>query len=164
MTRPDWSDVRDQWPTRSAAVAALIAPGSSVIDLGSGAQGLRRRLDPSSSYTPADRIDRTLDERHFDMVAGIWPAGRWDVAVMAGVLEYSPDAYDTLLRVAELAPVAIVTYLHRRNRSLGRAQLKAAARRAGWSIGRAGTWSLTPLRATNPIYRLTRRGSLEASK
>ena len=155
--RADWSDVRDEWPERSAAVAALIPPGASVLDLGSGAQGLARRLDPSCRYTPADLVARTPDTLRFDMAAGIWPVGRWDVVVMAGVLEYAPDAADAFRRLEQLAPVAIVTYLHRRNGSLGRPQLKAAARRAGWSIGLAGAWALAPLGPVNPIYRLIRR-------
>lgn len=159
MTRADWTTVADEWPDRSAKVAALIPPGSSVLDLGSGAQGLRRRLDPSCRYTPADLVARTPDSLAFDMAAGIWPVGRWDVVVLAGVLEYAPDPDDAFRRLAELAPIAIVTYLHRRNGSLGRPALKAAARRAGWSIARAGSWALMPLGPVNPIYRLIRRPS-----
>ena len=63
----DWSDVGNRWPSRIAAVAALIPPGSSVLDIGAGAQGLRNALPPSCAYTPADLQQRTPDTLVLDV-------------------------------------------------------------------------------------------------
>lgn len=151
--RRDWSDVEDEWPDRAELVAAFIDPGSSVIDLGSGAQGLRRWLPRDCTYTPADLVARTPDTLRFDMNRGRWPKGRWDVAVMAGVLEYSPDAAAVFEHLAEIAPVAIVTYAHRRRpERLERFRLRLLARRAGWRVEGVATWP----RLRQRIYRLTR--------
>ena len=110
-----WSDADDRWSDRLAHVARLVRPGARVIDLGAGAQGLRLHLS-RCDYTAADVVRRTPDTLDFDMNTRLWPKGHWDVAVMAGVLEYARDPFDVLAHVRWLAPEAIVTYRHRRSR------------------------------------------------
>ncbi len=41
---------------RNTAIAALVTPGGSVLDLGSGSQTLRKRLPPGCRYQPADLV------------------------------------------------------------------------------------------------------------
>lgn len=128
----------DRWPGRLRKVAGLIPPGASVIDLGAGSQALRDHLPPSCKYTPADLPD-------FDMNAGRWPEGQWDVAVMAGVLEYANDPSDALRRLRALAPTAIVTYAHTGHDDLYRNRIAILsfgpmASRAGWRASLAGSW------------------------
>lgn len=111
-----WSDADDRWSDRLVHVARFVRPGSSVIDLGAGAQGLRdhlRRCD----YTAADVVARTPETLAFDMNARLWPRGHWDVAVLSGVLEYAQNPRDVLAHVRFMAPTAIVTYRHRRSRA-----------------------------------------------
>lgn len=145
-----WAEVGDRWPDRLANIARLVPPGSRVIDLGAGAQALQhylRRCD----YTAADLDRRTPETLSFDMNGGVWPLGRWDVAVLAGVLEYAERPVDVLAHVRRLAPTAIVSYRHRRSRGDNAAGLfvnaltprgfKAAAHDAGWrKVMNAGEW------------------------
>lgn len=134
-----WANVPDRWPTRLALVATYIPEGSSVLDLGAGAEGLRAHLPRGCAYTPADLPG-------FDMNRGRWPGGRYDVAVMAGVLEYATDPAVALRRMRELAQMAIVTYAHdwrKRDRdwnNLSRDRFRSLARAAGWDAREVATW------------------------
>jgi hypothetical protein len=128
----------DRWPSRLERVADLVPPSSRVIDLGAGAQGLRDYLPPSCHYTPADLPD-------FDMNAGLWPEGRWDIAVMAGVLEYADDPSDALRKVRDLAPMAVLTDAHLGDDELYRNRIdllafSTMASRAGWRASLTGSW------------------------
>lgn len=148
-----WAGVGDRWPTRNAAVARLIEPGSSVLDLGAGAQGLRAALPDDCDYTPAD-----LPE--FDMNGGDWPSGWFDVVVMSGVLEYADDPEEVFERLRSLAPRAIITYAHgRKNRdrdwsNLTRLRFTEFARRAGWVAVSRGEWR-APHIVPQEIWELT---------
>lgn len=108
MTAPH-ADTADLWPGRIRAVARAVPAGASVIDLGAGAQTLKKHL--SGPYTPADVVPRN-GALAFDMEAGIYPEGKWAVAVMSGVLEYASDPAAVLKRVAALAPMLVLTYAH----------------------------------------------------
>lgn len=110
----DWSAVGDKWPERNRAVAALVLPGESVLDIGAGAQGLRDLLDLSCAYTPADVCPQSDDCVLLDIDSDEWPEGHWDVITMVGVLEYSTDPGYVLWRARALASRMIVTYWHRR--------------------------------------------------
>lgn len=139
-----WSDVDDRWRSRLRELAALIPPGSSVLDIGAGAQGLRTVLGPSCPYTPADIAPRSYDSLVMDMDdPSTWPRGRWDVAVMAGVLEYSRDPAIVLVRLHDIARRVLMTYAHRLHRSAGILSiddLAVLAEGAGWSVQQAGRW------------------------
>ena len=123
-------------------LARHVPPRSKVIDLGAGAQGLRAMLRDDCAYTPADRLVRTPDTLLFDMNAGIWPRGSWDVAVMSGVLEYAADPRDTLAHVRFMSRMLLLSYRHRRTRGdvesgvfandMSRNELAHHAYRAGW--------------------------------
>jgi hypothetical protein len=140
----------DRWPSRAQLACRYIRPGSSVIDLGAGAEGLRRFLPRGCDYTPADLPD-------FDMNAGLWPDGRWDVAVMLGVIERSTDPADTLRHVRAIAPRAIVTYAHLGLRGPGWNAIsprafKRLAREAGWQATPVDTWRYR--RLVQRVYEL----------
>lgn len=100
------------WDDRLRMIADMIPIGAKVLDLGAGAQTLRRMLPPRCIYTAADRVARTPQTLPFDMDAGVYPKGRWDVVVMAGVLEYAPHPVATLKAVAHLAPRLLLSYAH----------------------------------------------------
>ncbi len=128
----------DRWPSRAQLASRYIRPRSSVIDLGAGAEGLRNFLPPGCEYTPVDLPD-------FDMNAGLWPEGRWDVAVMLGVIERAHDPGDVLRHVRAIAPRAIITYAHIGLRGPGWNAIsphafKDLARHAGWRIRPVATW------------------------
>lgn len=141
-----WDGVGDRWAGRAKRVGALVLPGSRVLDLGAGAAGLGRYLDPSCTYYP-------VDLPAFDMNRGLWPEGRFDVVTMTGVLEYAADPADVFRRLRKLAPVAIITYSHGGKRrdpdwnDLDRDAFIEQATAAGWEhITRAATWRSRGLR------------------
>jgi len=144
----------NRWPGRLAAVALFVPPGSHVIDLGAGSGGLRERLHPSCTYQGADLPD-------FDMNRGRWPDGSYDVAVMAGVLEYARYPGAVFRHLARLAPLSIVTYSHggRRDRlwtnDISPDELRALAAKAGLAAEPVGTWR-TPRVEPQTIWRLRR--------
>lgn len=156
-----WQDVEDRWPGRNRAIARLIPKGVSVLDLGAGAQGLREFL-PGRSYTPADIFPRTKDTLPFDMNAGTWPAGRWDVAVMSGVLEYADDPRDALAHLRRLSTWALVSYVHSRNpnqplvfaNELSEDDFRSLVWDVGWRKAiRSSTWK-TKAQKRHVIWRL----------
>src|SRR5690606_18515194 len=61
------------WERRVVAAADLIAPGSSVVDLGAGRQALARHLPAGATYTPADVVPRSPDTVIVDVNAGQFP-------------------------------------------------------------------------------------------
>lgn len=143
----------DRWPGRNAAVAKHIPPGSSVIDLGAGSGGLAALLPQGCEYAGVDLPD-------FDMNRNKWPKGRYDVAVMAGVLEYARFPAAALRHLHDLAPVAIVTYSHGGRRrdpdwnDLTPERLVELAAKAGYTATEVGSWRTEHIRPQT-IWRLT---------
>jgi hypothetical protein len=146
-----WEDVDNRWPDRLVTIARLIPPGNAVLDLGAGAQGLKPVLQRRCTYTPADLHRRTPDTLAFDMNAGVWPKGHWNVAVMAGVLEYADDPRAVLGKVRQHATWAVLSYRHKRSRGDIKAALfanelsvttfKQIAHQAGWrKVLNMGDW------------------------
>lgn len=141
-----WLGVGDRWPSRSVIVGRQVPAGSSVIDLGAGAGGLVTHLPAGCTYTAADLPD-------FDMNRNRWPEGRWDVAVMAGVLEYARYPAAALRHLHELAPLAVVTYAHDPHRrdpawvnALTPEDMEAIAAKAGFTARIAATWRVPHVR------------------
>jgi len=150
--------IENRWQERLEIVGSQIPDGASVLDLGAGAQGLRELVN--GPYTPADAVPWTADTLAFDMDEDVYPEGRWDIAVMAGVLEYATDPERVLKRVRRLAPVVLLTYqtVHRptieRNRMgfsnhLSATRLERLCRRARFQPTRVGRWR------NQTVYRLT---------
>lgn len=155
---PRWMDIEDRWRERLELIADLIPQGSSVLDLGCGAQGLRQLVD--GPYTPADIHPRTPDTLPFDMHREVYPQGQWDIAVLSGVLEYASHPLRVLRRVRPLAPKAILTYqtvsrpTHERSAAdfrnhLSHLGLLRLCRRAGYDAELVGRWN------RQSLYRLT---------
>jgi hypothetical protein len=156
------ADAMDLWPGRLALIARHIPAGSRVLDLGAGAQSLKGHLK-HCAYTPADVTRRTPDTLDFDMEADIYPFdpdGEWDVAVMAGVLEYATDPSNVLDAITFLTPVLLLSYAHggsldyRRRQQwrnhLSRAGLEQALGETGWKARTLKMWR------GQVIYRATR--------
>lgn len=148
------SVITDRWPGRQVLIAQFIPAGSSVVDLGAGSGLLRSRLRRGCTYAGFD-----LPE--FDMNRGRWPGGSFDIAVMAGVLEYARYPAAVLRHLAELAPKAIVTYSHggRRDPSwandLTPEMLVDFAGRAGFEAQRVASWR-TPEIHPQAVWQLSR--------
>jgi ABC-type polysaccharide/polyol phosphate transport system ATPase subunit len=97
---------------RNSAIAALVKPGSSVLDLGSGAQTLRKRLPRGCSYQPADLTLTTPDTLYCDFDKGVYPKvpTSFDIAVVSGVLEYLTRADDFLHQIRPYARTVLLSY------------------------------------------------------
>lgn len=100
------------WEERARRVAGLIAPNSSVLDLGCGRMFLRRFLPAGCRYVPADLPRWSEDVIVVDLDQGQFPGGQYDMVVILNVLEYLKDPLGTLRGAREHGSHAIVSYAH----------------------------------------------------
>ncbi len=150
---PRWAD--PQWlpagaDLRARAAVGLIAPGSSVLDLGCGAMTLRSVLPPTCRYVPADLVARSEDTVVVDLNQGQFPPGAFDVATLLNVLEFLHEPDQVLARCRAAAGVLILSYdlagasnaPARRARGyfndFSEAQLDALLLKAGWRADKRG--------------------------
>ena len=90
------------WDARNRLIASIIPPMASALDIGAGAQTLRRHLREPSRYTPCDLVQSTPDTILCDFNNGRIPSGLpvHDFAICSGVLEYirTPSTFLRFLR------------------------------------------------------------------
>lgn len=118
-----------QWDGRNQAIAALIPPGSAVLDVGAGAQTLRAMLAPGSHYQPCDVVPSTPDLLLCNFNEGHYPAltRHYDVVVGSGVAEYMIDLDDFIPRLAGYGDRVILSYAVRQEGGS-----KLGRMRVGW--------------------------------
>jgi hypothetical protein len=106
---------RPSWDGRNALLVKHIRPGSSVLDLGSGAQTLRGLLPAGCDYQPCDVVDSGPGVLRCDFNRDIWPrvTTRPDVVVVSGVMEYLEQPRDFLARVVTLGDRILLTHAFR---------------------------------------------------
>jgi hypothetical protein len=116
-TRVDlWEKVafsgRPSWDERNVVIAEMIPPGSSVLDVGCGAQTLRQHLRADCTYQPSDIIKSTPDVIVCDLNAGIYPRTKelFDYVVCSGVLEYVRKPKEFLHKIPRLGRTVILSY------------------------------------------------------
>jgi len=89
------------WDSLNKKIATFIPDGSSVLDLGAGAQTLRAHLPSACFYQPCDIIISSPDIIYCDFNSGEYPVVQFcfDYAVCSGLLEYirKPEEF---LRIA----------------------------------------------------------------
>jgi len=151
---PRWADP-DAMPSgaeeRAAAAASMIAPGSSVLDLGCGAMALRQRLPDGCRYVPADLIARGEDTILVDLNQGQFPAGEFDVVTLLDVVDFLHEPQALLARCRQAAKTLILSChphaggdksARRRHgyfSDLSESELGTALEQAGWRIDMRGT-------------------------
>jgi hypothetical protein len=92
-----WSDADNLhawWHERTVKLAALVPPGSAVIEFGAGRRQLEAVLDRPTRYVPSDLVDRGPGTVICDLNARPLPAladFNVNVAVFSGVFEYVVD-------------------------------------------------------------------------
>jgi hypothetical protein len=98
------------WDERNRILASLIPPGSSVIDLGAGAQTLRHHL-VNCEYQPCDLVPHG-DALYCDFNKNIFPATtkKYDFIVCSGVLEYIRNPHRFLSQIFKLGSQGFLTY------------------------------------------------------
>lgn len=133
-----WEDAAayDDWDERTRLIASLIRPGSSVIEFGAGRRQLEQYLDPSCSYVPSDLVSRGPGTIVLDLNRRPLPdlGRRFDVAVLAGVLEYIQRLPSFAAWLASISDTVIASYTPARSRprSLRRLCERYARAGAGW--------------------------------
>jgi hypothetical protein len=100
------------WDERNKIIAQAIPAGTSVLDVGCGAQTLRQYLREGCKYQPSDVIKSTPDVILCDLNAGIYPETRehFDYVVCSGVLEYVRKPKEFLTKIPKLGRTVILSY------------------------------------------------------
>jgi hypothetical protein len=102
------------WDARNAIIGSYVLPGSTVLDLGAGAQTLRQHLDHSCGYQAADIVPGQ-GVLHCDLNAGELPEveERFTYVVLSGVAEYLMDVEAALASIRPLGQRLLVSYATR---------------------------------------------------
>ena len=101
------------WDDRNVRIAGLVPDHCSVLDVGAGAQTLRRHLKPGCRYQPCDLVQSSPDVILCDFNRGIFPdlGGKsFDYVVCSGVLEYMRQLEGFVARVRCYGRNLILTY------------------------------------------------------
>jgi hypothetical protein len=103
---------KPSWDQRNVCLADYIPSGCSVIDMGSGAQTLRKHLKPGCRYQPCDLIQSTPDCLLCDFNRGRYPDTRevFDFVVCSGVFEYMRSPSDFLRRISRYGKTILMTF------------------------------------------------------
>ncbi len=160
-----------QTAERNRLIGALIAPGSSVLDVGAGTQVLRRFLPDGCEYQPCD-LQPAPGVLVCDLNSGQMPAisHRYDVLVASGVLEFLRDPEAFLRRVHSLCETLLFSYRVRLPSEprwqrltsgcvshLTQAELESMLDRLGYVWERVGAYVHQEARSPHvqPIYRVS---------
>jgi len=105
-------DPMPHWDSRNVLISSLIPDGSSVLDLGSGAQTLRRHLKPGCKYQPCDVVKSSPDVILCDFNAGNYPQPgmEYDFVVCSGIFEYIRRPLEFLQRISTLGRTIIFSF------------------------------------------------------
>ena len=100
------------WDSRNRKIATFIPDGSSVLDLGAGAQTLREHLPSACFYQPCDIIISSRDIIYCDFNSGEYPVVPFcfDYAVCSGLLEYIRRPEEFLRVVSGYSRNLILSY------------------------------------------------------
>ncbi|POZ52099.1 class I SAM-dependent methyltransferase [Methylovulum psychrotolerans] len=100
------------WDARNKKISSFIPSGSSVIDIGCGAQTLKAYLSEGCSYQPCDIFKSTPDVIVCDFNAGqlVSTDRRYSHVICSGVLEYIRDPKRFINNVSSLGDYIIISY------------------------------------------------------
>src|SRR5579884_4182545 len=100
------------WDERNAIIGTLVPEDVSVVDLGAGAQTLRRHLKRSCTYQPCDIIQSSKDVIYCDFNRKRYPVlpRKYDYVVCSGVFEYIRDPSHFISQIHSYGDVIIFTY------------------------------------------------------
>jgi hypothetical protein len=154
------------WDERNELIAQYIPAHSSILDLGAGAQTLRRHAPSARLYVPCDIVRSTPDCIVCDFNRGIYPPAdqTYDITICSGVLEYLHEPFDFLERIRAYSKTFILSYqpaigaraekmerlAHGFVNDLSREELEAHLQRAGYRCECVAKWQ------AQLIYRLER--------
>ena len=131
-----------KWRRRAGVIASAIPDGASVLDLGGGFCYLAKLL-PGSRYASIDVEPWTDATIVGDLNGEAWPdAGRWEVIVAQGVIEYMTYAGEFLERIKKYAwPRSVLIAIYRTGEPNGKRvnfmtfeELKLTMKATGWKV------------------------------
>lgn len=101
------------WDERNQIIGGIIPDNCSVLDIGCGAQTLKRYLPKEVEYQPCDLVKRE-GVLFCDFNSGVYPviSKSYDYVVCSGVLEYSRNPSEFLRRMGGFGRTIILTYCH----------------------------------------------------
>ena len=101
-----------RWDERNIIIAGMIPEKKTVLDIGSGAQTLRKYLKAGCVYQPCDMVQFSDNILLCDFNRGIYPIvqEKYDYVVCSGVLEYIKHPEDFLSRISCYGDQIILTY------------------------------------------------------
>ena len=111
-----WQRVAEQgpptWDERNMIIARFVPAGSSVLDLGSGAQTLRTHLPAGCRYQPCDVVKISPDVIFCDFNQDIYPevSEIYDCVICSGILEYVRKPKIFIDRVSRLGRTMLLSY------------------------------------------------------
>lgn len=102
----------DDWDERTALIAGMVQPDSSVLEFGAGKERLRAFLPQGCSYQPSDIVARSADTLVCDLNDKALPVldRKYDYIVFSGVLEYVHDLQKLLHYVRANCQTCILSY------------------------------------------------------
>jgi len=102
---------KPHWDERNRMIAALITPGSAVVDVGAGAMTLRDHVH-CGVYVPVDCVPTSPEVVLADFNEGLYPnlSGQFDYAVLSGLLEHIDDPEAALRVCSTWATYTIFSY------------------------------------------------------
>jgi hypothetical protein len=101
------------WDERNRIIATFIPGASSVVDLGAGAQTLKRYLKSGCEYQPCDIVKSSPDIIVCNFNSGIYPrlSRRYDYVVCSGVFEYMRHPSQFLSNIRQYGNRIILSYV-----------------------------------------------------
>ena len=102
------------WDGRNERIATYVPAGSTVLDVGAGAQTLRELLPDVAEYQACDLVDGPETLR-CDFNQDIWPhvTKRYDIVIVSGVMEYLHEPRTFLSRLHSLGDRVLLTSVYR---------------------------------------------------
>ena len=104
------SSYRPEWADRGRLAAQFIEDGETVLELGAGTGTLRALLLDRCNYVGTDLQPVDEEMLTLDLEVDPLPTGRWDAAVMLGVLEYLHRPRDAMSRVFASTSKVVMSY------------------------------------------------------
>ena len=103
---------RPPWDERNKIIAGFIPAGSSVLDIGCGAQTLKQHLPPGCKYQPADLVKSSPHVILCDLNQGLYPDIRekFDYVVCSGVFEYVRRPEEFLRKIPVFGRSVLMSY------------------------------------------------------
>jgi hypothetical protein len=157
---------KPSWDERNKIIARYIPPNASILDLGAGAQTLKKYSVTPSLYVPCDIVKSSPDCVVCDFNEGLYPPldRIYDITICSGVLEYLRDPFAFLLTMRGYSNAFILSYqpatgtnedklerlTHGFVNTLLREELEALLRQSGYRFECVDKW------ASQLIYRMER--------